>query len=71
MEPYFASWNEAREYAEARVRETRQAHGLEKWRSPLTPGKRFRVFMLPRRENRYGHELTCESYEPEHYPPVV
>lgn len=61
----FGSWREARDYAERRVKETRIPHGIEKASGGLfTPGS-FRVFMLPRKANRTGHELRCEAVEPE------
>jgi hypothetical protein len=61
----FPTWNEARDHAEAKVRRLGIAHGIEK---PTRFEKGWRVFMLPRPENRQGHELRCEALEPEHYP---
>jgi hypothetical protein len=46
----------ARRDAQTRADQTGYDHGIE--RNDLF--KNFRVFMLPRRENRHGHELRCE-----------
>ena len=56
-----------KEYAEARAKAQESAnrmgmdHGLE-WNSLMGE---FHVWMLPRRENRRGHELRCEVVSPE------
>lgn len=49
----------ARADAQAKANELGFDHGIE--RNDLF--KSFRVFMLPRRENRYGHELRCETVQ--------
>lgn len=53
VDPYRA----ARAAAQARANALGFDHGLE--RSPYSPGG-WRSFMLPERQNRYGHELRCE-----------
>jgi hypothetical protein len=59
----FATWKEARDHAEKQVRALGIAHGIEQ--NKLF--KHWNVIMLPRPENRSGHELRCEVLEPEHY----
>ena len=49
-------YREARAEAQRKANESGFDHGLE--RNDLFED--FHVFMLPRRENRYGHELRCE-----------
>jgi hypothetical protein len=49
-------WRRARAEAQRRADATGFDHGVEK--NDLL--KDFSVFMLPRWENRYGHELWCE-----------
>lgn len=39
--------------------------GIEKWKSPLTPGKNFRIFRLPGEKFRQGFEVTCEVVSPD------
>lgn len=51
-----AKYREARAVAQARANETGFDYGLEG--NDLF--KEFRVFMLPMRHNRRGHELACE-----------
>jgi hypothetical protein len=47
---------DARRDAQQRANETGFDYGLE----PFEDLQSFHVFMLPRRENRYGHETRCE-----------
>lgn len=56
-----AKWKEARETAQALANKLGFDHGIE--RNDFF--KTFRVFILPRRENRYGHERMCEVVSPE------
>jgi len=51
-----AKYKEALEGAQKKANETGFDYGLE--RNDLF--KSFHVFVLPRRENRCGHELRCE-----------
>lgn len=69
MSQNFYTYEEAKTYAVKQVREIRVAYGIEKALGPLQKG--YNVIMLPRPENRCGHELRCEALEPEHYPPIV
>lgn len=57
----FSDWKDARNHAEQKTRELRIPHGIEKRTGPLDRG--YAVFMLPRPENRTGHELRCEVVE--------
>lgn len=69
MSQTFPSYEEAKAYAIQQVRECQFAYGIEK-AGALDPKGSYRVFMLPRPENRFGHELRCEPVEPSDYPPV-
>jgi len=51
-----AVYTQRRAEAQARANKTGFDHGLEA--NELF--KDYIVFVLPRRENRYGHELRCE-----------
>ncbi len=51
-----AAWSTARELAQRQANETGFDYGLEA--NDLF--KSFHSFMLPRRENRCGHETRCE-----------
>lgn len=51
-----AKYREARAQAQAEANADGFDRGIE--RNDLF--KSFRVFMLPQRQNRYGHELRCE-----------
>lgn len=65
MSEYFADWKEAHTAAVLEARKLNRDMGLEKWSSPLTPGKRFRIFgPLPKPENCYGFEARCERVRP-------
>jgi len=52
----FKSYHEARRAAEQAADSDGFDRGIE--RNALF--NTWRVFMLPRKENRYGHELRCE-----------
>lgn len=54
----FASYAEAVRHARTQATKLNMDHGLEKL------GSTYRVFILPRPENRYGHELRCEVVRP-------
>jgi hypothetical protein len=51
-----AAYLAARDEAQAKANETGYDYGLE----ANDIFKQWRVFMLPRKENRTGHELRCE-----------
>ena len=56
------TWKAAHADAQARANEFRRDYGIEKARE--YGHTVFRVFGLPRPENRYGHELRCEVVQP-------
>lgn len=56
-----AKYRAARERAQALANELGFDHGIE----ANDVFRDWRVFMLPRRENRYGFELRCEVVHPE------
>lgn len=58
--PYFAVYQDAFDAAQAMANSAGVDWGLEKWSSPLTPDKKFRIFRLPGAGSRYGFELRCE-----------
>ena len=58
-----ARYQEARERAQAAANSDGADRGLE--RNDVF--KTFRVFMLPRRDHRNGHELRCEVVSCEDY----
>ena len=62
---YHANYDEAFKTALTQANATRRDQGLEKWKSELTPGMKFRVFPLPSAGNRYGFELRCQVVMPE------
>jgi hypothetical protein len=53
------SYGKVRGIAQGQANATGFDYGIEKL------GGEFRSFMLPRRENRSGHELRCEVVSPE------
>ncbi len=55
------TYTEARVKAQANANEMGYDYGLEY--NPIF--KNYRCFMLPRKENRYGHETRCEVVYPE------
>jgi hypothetical protein len=58
----FDNWGDAHKEAESRATKYGFDYGIEKTRHY---GKEvFRVFMLPRPENRYGFETRCEVVRP-------
>ena len=64
----FKTYEEAKKFAVAQVRELRIAHGIEK----PTADQGYSVKMLPRpRKDRFGYESRLEAFEPEDYPPMV
>jgi hypothetical protein len=60
----FATWKEAHTAAVHLARQLGKEVGLEKLPSPLDRGLDWRVFSLPRRENRFGFEARCEVVGP-------
>ena len=65
MADYFRDWKDAHTHAVQEARRWGRDMGLERWKSPLTPGMNFRVFgPLPKPENRYGFEARCEVVGP-------
>lgn len=61
----FETWKPAHEYAQAQADKLKISFGIEKL------GGQFRVFMLPKPENRTGHELRCEVVDPMTVNPVT
>ena len=57
--PRIDNYKEVRAEAQASANRFGYDYGVE------LLGDRYRSFMLPRRENRYGHELRCEVVHPE------
>ena len=57
--PQIDNYKEVRAEAQASANRFGYDYGVERL------GDRYRCFMLPRRENRYGHELRCEVVRPE------
>ncbi len=57
---YKDAFNAALDLARAYQRDA----GLEKADNPLD-GKGYRVWSLPKPENRYGHEARCEVVTPD------
>lgn len=55
---HFDDWREAREAAEVAADAIGLDVGLER------SGEGFRIFYLPKPENRAGHELRCEVVTP-------
>ena len=51
-----AAYHKARQHAQLRANETGFDHGL----AANNVMKEWEIRLLPRRENRYGHELMCE-----------
>lgn len=66
MSESFKEYKAAKDFAIGKVREMRIAYGIEKNKLFNT----WSVFMLPKKENRYGFELRCEALEPEDYKPL-
>lgn len=64
METYFETYFEAHAVAQERASRLKIDVGLEKWSSPLTPGMRFRLFLLPAEKQRQGFETRCEVVRP-------
>ena len=64
----FKTYEEAKKFAVAQVRDLRIAHGIEK----PTAYRGYSVKMLPRpRKDREGYDSRLEAFEPEDYPPMV
>jgi hypothetical protein len=64
----FKTYEEAKKFAVAQVRELRIAHGIEK----PTAHQGYSVKMLPQpRKDRFGYDSRLEAFEPEDYPPMV
>lgn len=62
---YFADWKEAHTAAVKEARSINRDMGIERWKSPLTPGMNFRVFgPLPRPESCFGFEARAERVSP-------
>lgn len=57
----FTLYRDARAHALAQANATGFSHGIEK---VTMFGKGWRVFPLPRPENRFGFELRCEVVDP-------
>jgi len=65
MRTLWTDYSKARERAIEIVTETQVPVGIERLREFGT--EKFRMFFLPRKENRSGFELTVEAFEPEDY----
>lgn len=61
---YFRDYHEAYDAAVLYAREVNHDVGIEVWKSPLTPGMNFRIFLLPRPENCFGFEARAERVKP-------
>lgn len=59
---FFTDYKEAHAAAVLEARRSGKEVGLERFREYTTSG--FRVFSLPKPENRYGFELRCEVVKP-------
>lgn len=60
----FATYEEAAANARRAARAAGRDYGIERLPSALEPGRPFRIWPLPRPENRFGHELRCEVVQP-------
>jgi hypothetical protein len=67
----FATWEEARAFAEAEVARSGLACGIERegfdpYSPPMksSPYTRWVVRYLPQKKNRYGYDALCEAVEP-------
>jgi hypothetical protein len=64
MSAFYRDWKEAHTAAVKLARQIGHDVGLEVGDNPLD-GKGFRIFSLPKPENRYGFELRCEVIHPD------
>ena len=62
MQSFFKNYSEAHAAAVQLARTLNKEVGLEKFKEFNTSG--FRIFRLPKPENRYGFELRCEVVKP-------
>ena len=62
MSNFFRDYQDARRAAVDLANLLGRETGLEKFKEYNTHG--FRVFSLPKPENRYGFELRCETVTP-------
>lgn len=60
----FKEWKEAHGAAIMLARELGKDVGIDKLPSPLEPGMPWRIFGLPKPENRFGFEARCEVVSP-------
>ena len=61
----FQDYNEAAAVARFHARETKHAHGIEKWRDYGIGPWGSRVFMIPNDPaKRFGFEARCEAVSP-------
>jgi len=58
----FTTWQQAHDYAQAEANRTGLSLGIEKPTGPLR--REWLVRYIPRRENRFGYDLSCEAVEP-------
>lgn len=63
MSTFFREWKDAHTAAVKLARQIGHDVGLEKADNPID-GKGYRIFSLPKPENRYGFELRCEVVSP-------
>ena len=57
---YFEHYADAREYAQKEADRDGYDWGIEQTPHYMPARERWRVFGLPGRESRYGHETRCE-----------
>ena len=62
MQTFFKDYSEAHTAAINLARQLGKEVGLEKFKEFNTKG--FRIFHLPKPENRHGFELRCEVVKP-------
>lgn len=61
----FDTYKEAFKYAQNKANKIGVSYGIEKIKNTLLwNGKKYKVKMLPKPENRSGHELRMQAVEP-------
>jgi len=64
----FESYKEAFAYAQGEANKSGISRGIEK---PVPPYNQWNVIVLPRPQNRNGHELRCQLVATEHVDRVA
>ncbi len=59
----FENWHEAHKFAQERANKTGLSNGIDKTTEFGRVG--YNVRFIPKPENRYGRDYTCEAVEPE------